>query len=302
MKVRKRIIKAFFFLIGIFVFGLIFFLFKQLPAAKTAIIYPIPKKLSLNIVKIKLTPTPTLIPTATLTPTPTPEPTATPMPGFCLRVPVLLYHHIQPTTLAKEKGQLGLSVDNGVFDQQMAYLNSKGYTTISALQLIQALANKSGLPGKSIVITIDDGYRDIFDYAYPIIQKYRITVNLAIPTGLMEGANYLTWNQIREMKGSGIVNFMNHTWSHYSVGKGNLDKIRYEVETANQQLEQNTGQKPNIFVYPFGTNGTGVVQLLQEEGFIGAFSTIPGYIQCDSILMSLRRNRIGNSALSYYGL
>ncbi|MDO8639505.1 MAG: polysaccharide deacetylase family protein [bacterium] len=247
-------------------------------------------------------PTVTSSSTVTQLPTPTQIPTPTPYSGFCLKVPVLMYHHVQPSAMAKEKGQSGLTVDSGIFDQQMGYLVSNGYTSISGLQLIEALRNHTPLAPKSVVITLDDGYRDAYEYAYQILQKYHLTANMAIPTGLMEGTDYLTWGQIQEMSRSGLIYFMDHTWSHSSLGNADINKIKYEVETAKQQLEQKTGQGINIFVYPYGSFGNNVINVLQQDGFVGAFSTIQGLVQCDTFIMDLHRTRIGNTSLSYYGL
>lgn len=244
-----------------------------------------------------ITPLPTLIPSVF----PTVEPTQAPLPGFCLKIPVLMYHHIQPWARAKEKGQTALSVDNEIFDQQLSYLISNGYTVITPDELINALRTNSQVLSKSIVITLDDGYRDIYEYAYPILKKYNLKASLAIPTGLMEGSDYLTWPQIEEMGRSGLVSFMNHTWSHYSLGKADIDKIKYEITTAKQQLEQH-GQSSNIFVYPYGSLTNKVIEILGQNGFAGAFSTTSGIYQCDSFIMSLHRTRIGNAPLSYFGL
>lgn len=241
---------------------------------------------------------PTTPPFPTLTPTPSPTPSPTPIPGYCLYVPVLMYHHIQPQKMAIEKKQTALSVDSGVFDQQMAYVASK-YTTISAGQLVDALLYKTALAKNSIVLTFDDGYRDNFEYAHPIIQKYNLTAHLMLATGLAGGADYLSWDQIQQMAGSGRWQITNHTWSHYSLGKGNDEKIRYEVQTAQQQIQNNTGQVTDIFTYPYGTIAG--VNILKSLGVRGSFSTIPGSLQCDSILYQLRRTRIGNSPLSSYG-
>lgn len=245
-----------------------------------------------------------LTPTLTLTPTPTLVPTSTPVPlvGYCLHVPILFYHHIQPTTQAIQKHQQNLSVDNGMFDLQMGYLQSKGYTFITVKQLVDALRTHSSLPPKSIAITFDDGYRDWYTYAYPIFQKYHITANFMIATGLLEGADYLTWSQLKEMVSSGLIYVTDHTWSHFGVGGGNREKIKSEIETAKQQLESNLGQTIEIFTYPYGTVGNVALQVLQEDGFTGAFTTIPGTTQCDSFLLALHRTRVGNSALSAYGL
>lgn len=242
--------------------------------------------------------------TPILSPTPTSIPTPTPVPliGYCLNVPVLMYHHIQPNSEAENKGQKALSIDVDAFDRQMDYLVSSGYTTISAKQLADALINKTSLPQKSIVITIDDGYRDVYQYVYPILQKYRVVANLMIPSGLMGGTDYLSWGELQEMTRSGLVFVGNHTWSHYSITRGPLDKIKFEIATGKQQLQDYTGQNVETFTYPYGEFNDNAILVLKNEGFVAAFSEIPGFWQCDSFIMALHRTRIGNSHLSYYGL
>lgn len=221
--------------------------------------------------------------------------------GYCLSVPVIFYHHIQPFSIASQKKQTGFNVDSGIFDNQMNYLKSGGYIPVTAKQLIDALRSHSGLPGKPVVITFDDGYRDIYDYAYPILKKYGFVFNVAVITGLVNGGDYLTWDQIREMKGNGGY-LMDHTWSHYSVSKGSNDKIQYEIQTAKKQLEDNTGQEINVFVYPFGSFNSNAINILTNDGFSGAFTTSGGTYQCDLSIMTLHRTRIGNASLSLYGL
>lgn len=243
-----------------------------------------------------------LISSPTPTPTPIPTPTPVPLVGYCLNVPVLMYHHIQPQSQAADKKQTATSVDNGVFDQQIQYLTSQGYTLLTAKELVNALAVKSQLPAKSIVITLDDGYLDNYQYAYPVFKKYNVKGNFMIPTGLLGGADYMSWDNVREMAGSGLTYFTDHTWSHYGVGYGTADKIRYEIVTAKQQLQDNTGQTIDLFTYPYGSFSDLTIDILKQEGFTGAFSTIFGDWQCDSFIMALHRRRIGNSPLSYYGL
>jgi len=221
---------------------------------------------------------------------------------YCLNIPVLTYHRIQPQSVAIERGQTAGSVDNGIFDQQMAYLMSNGYHTITAEDLVSALKNHLELPSKSIVITLDDGYENAYTYAYPVAQKYNLVLNLMISTGLVGNQDFLSWDRIKEMRNSGLVYFTNHTWSHYAVGHGLQEKIQYEIQTAKQQLEQYTGQVINIFTYPYGSFSPDAIQILQQDGFIGGFSTIPGRLQCESYIMTLHRTGIGNSPLSSYGL
>lgn len=237
-------------------------------------------------------------------PSPIPSPSPAPIVygGFCLNVPVIFYHHIQPMAEAKAQGHESLTVDSGTFDSQMAYLVSRGYRTISAETLTAALSGHTGLPGKSIVVSVDDGYDDMFAYAYPIIQKYGITVNLAIPTGLINNPGYMNWDNLRQMTGSGKVFIYNHTWSHANLAGVSSEKAQYEVSTAKKQLVENLGRNSNVFFYPYGNENSAAVETLRANGYSAAFTTIPGTTQCDSFMMSLRRIRIGNSSLAAYGL
>jgi len=263
---------------------------------------PLVKAAEIDLVSPTATPSPTLTPIKSeLTPTPV-------YTGYCLRVPVLLYHHLAPWDIAKQKGQTSLDVDSNIFDQQMGYLKVRGYTFYFAQDLVSALLSKTSLPGKPIVISIDDGYDDVYAYAYPILKKYGIKATLFIPTGLLgvsSGANsYFTWDQLKEMVGSGLLTAENHTWSHFPMGTKGAQKDQYEITTAQQQIQQYTGKQSVVFAYPYGNNATSrIVQAeLQSDGFIGAFSTIGGSIQCDSFIMSLHRTRVGSIPFPAFGL
>ena len=235
------------------------------------------------------------------------QPTLVPS-GYCLPVPVLLYHHIQPEADAVAKGQTSLTVDTAAFDGQMAYLASNGYTTISAEQLVNAILSHGKLPAKSVVVTMDDGYLDNFLYAFPILQKYHLVGNLMVPTGLLgvnAGTNsYFTWDQLKQMVGSGTMFAYNHTWSHFPLAQGPKEKDVQEITTAQNQLQQFLGKTSPILVYPYGSGQTlgWVHQLLQENGYVAGFSTLPGRMQCEGNIYVLPRIHIGNAPLGSYGI
>jgi len=222
--------------------------------------------------------------------------------GYCLNVPILMYHHIQPVEKAREKWQTNFTVNSNVFENQMAYLTNSGYTTITLNELANALINKSSLPTKSIALTFDDGYADIYTYAFPILQKYNLKGNLMISTGLINNKDYLTWAQINEMKNSNLISLYNHTWSHYNLATANSEKLASEVLTAQNQLSKYAGVNSRIFAYPYGGTSNKAINFLTENGFNTAVSTQPGQIQCDSFLMTLHRTRVGNSSLATYGI
>lgn len=235
--------------------------------------------------------------------TPTPVQIEQIQSGFCLTVPVLMYHHVENLSIAVKENRASLSVDPEIFEQQMAYLVKNGYTSIKADTLIQALLLKQPLPKKSIVVSLDDGYSDMFTNAFPIAKKYGVILNLMIPTGLMGNPGYLTWEQINTMVTSGMTSVFNHTWSHFSLTTGSHDKVIKEVSTAQQELHSHVGNVPKILTYPYGTYNTSIISTLTKElHFVGGFSTNPGTVQCDSRIMALPRTRIGNLPLSSYGI
>src|SRR5438105_4382912 len=112
------------FLIVFFIFvaliGIMYGSFTPLPIKKVQKLTHLPKK---TFAAIPITPTPTVTPTPTSQPSPT-EPVYT---GYCLNVPVLMYHHTAPSGIAHEKGFSSLNVDSGIFDEQMGYIASHGY-------------------------------------------------------------------------------------------------------------------------------------------------------------------------------
>lgn len=232
---------------------------------------------------------------------PSASPIIDPPVGFCLKVPVLMYHHIEPSELAKTENHTSLTVDAGIFDSQMQYLSSRGYHFITADDLVNALINHQSLEGNSVVITLDDGYSDVFTYAYQIARKYNVKLNLMIPTGLVNNPGYISWDQLREMVGSGLATAYDHSWSHYAMTSGNDEKDQLEIMTAKTQLEQQLGKTVDIFAYPYGTANSRIINLLIQDKFKGAFSIKGGSLQCDSYIFGLHRIRIGNAPLSSYG-
>lgn len=258
----------------------------------------------------------TLSPSALLTrmPTVSPSPTVTPtvkpsmamqntasVNDFCLHVSVVYYHHVQPLTIASKLGHAQLTVDSTIFDQQISYLISAGYHTLSADDLVHALLTHQQLSGKNIVLTFDDGYDDIYSFAYPILKKYNAVGNLMIPTGLIDNPGYLTWGQLREMAGNSLIHLYSHTWSHASLGGASRTKIESEITVPQSQLQTNLGIGSTIFTYPYGSYSPLAIQILREHNYIAAFTTNPASWECESQIMTLPRIRIGNAPMSAYG-
>lgn len=75
-------------------------------------------------------------------------------------------------------------VSSGIFDEQLRYLK-KHFNVIPLSQLRESKEKGIDLPKKSLVLTVDDGYRDFYDVAYPLLRKYELPATLFVTTGFI---------------------------------------------------------------------------------------------------------------------
>jgi peptidoglycan/xylan/chitin deacetylase (PgdA/CDA1 family) len=218
--------------------------------------------------------------------------------GPCVRLPVLMYHHVQTEEAAKANKQTSITTYTDFFQKQMQYLKDKGYNTASMSDLVNFFDNGTPIASKSVLITFDDGYSDFGTDAFPVLQGLGLRATVFVPTGLAENSAYLNWNQMASMNGP--ILFANHTWSHKNVG-GNAATMQYEISTADTQLTEHGLNSPKVFAYPYGFDTKQAEKYLESLGYKAAFTTIPGNILCKKQRFALPRVRIGSVSLSYYG-
>lgn len=183
-------------------------------------------------------------------------------------VPILAYHQVSEVEDI-------YSVTAAQFEEQMNYLSSEGYTAISLEELFASYEGKFSLPKKPIIITFDDGYEDNFLTALPIMEKYHMRSTVFIVTDLVGTPEYLSWPEIREMQ-KRHTEIGSHTVSH--VGLGNLtgEEQNRQILESKAILERYLGKPIKFLAYPYGQYSALTQQLLQQAGYKGACSGIPG--------------------------
>jgi hypothetical protein len=149
-------------------------------------------------------PSPTLAPTPTTTPTPLPTPDAGAQ-GRQVRVPILMYHYVEPWPDNADEIRKNLTVRPEDFAAQMDYLHTQGYVTVSLYDLVYALTLGRPLPPKAIIVTFDDGYRSLPQYAAPAMERYGYTGTIFVITEFMDNglAAYLTWPEAEKLYAQG---------------------------------------------------------------------------------------------------
>jgi len=250
---------------------------------------------------IEETPTPTASPSATPTPKPMTFTEMNQLYGPCASVPVLMFHHVENLDAAKKEGHLALTVGIEYFKKDLDYLKAKGYTTISPADLIAFFDSGTPLPAKPVLLTFDDGYDDNGTEMYQAMLSASAKGTIFTPTGLLNNPGYLDWDKIREMAGSGLFSFGNHTWSHKNVGVA-ASVMENEITTADTQLAQQGLNNPKTFAYPYGLVSNTAIKFLESLGYKLAFTEVNGKVVCKKNRFELPRVRIGNAALSAYGL
>jgi peptidoglycan/xylan/chitin deacetylase (PgdA/CDA1 family) len=202
-----------------------------------------------------------------------------------LTVPILMYHHISNFVPPNNLLELSLTVSPEHYAQQMDYLKEQGYHTITFNQFFAALYYGGPLPSRPIILTFDDGYDDVYHYAFPILQAHGFSGMFYIITGVVGWKGYLNWDEIRSMLAGGMQ-IGSHTIHHVNIGSTYLSspaQAQQELQVSKETLQRNLGVLIQQFCYPSGEpfrSGSlalqqRIVTLLAEDGYIGA-TTDPG--------------------------
>ncbi len=221
-------------------------------------------------------------------------------------LPILMYHHIDtvPDFLAKDTTAKGLRVSPKVFEQQLQYLQTQKYNTINSFQLQQYLDGEFELPNNPVMLTFDDGYKDNYDNAFPLLLKYSMVGDFAIVTSKVEAGEYISWQNLKSMLNSGM-SVSSHTVSHCTLAikdtenigqflgspvdnndhtscstfaiqeRLNTGQLEFELSESKKILEQKLGIKVSHLVYPFGFHNTQVHDIAKRVGYQFATTVVP---------------------------
>lgn len=203
-----------------------------------------------------------------------------------VEIPVVMYH-----ALLKDEAQHGRYVISPAeFENDLLYLKKHGYTTILVEDLI-AYTQGASLPEKPILLTFDDGYYNNYLYAFPLAQKYQCKFVIS-PIGRYADQytesgetsayyTHATWDQLKEMVDSGLVEVQNHSYNlHANKGgregagqKAGETDAQYsamlveDLTKAQEAALAHLGKAPAAFVYPFGAMSKASPGIVKDMGF-----------------------------------
>lgn len=220
-----------------------------------------------------------------------------------LQIPVLLYHHFYDDIEEEKFKNNSVAIHIKQFAEQMKWLYQNGYKTITLSQLKRFVQEQSYNPKKVFVITIDDGYRSNYLYAYPILKKYKFKATIFIIGHLVPDTPYyihdpraLPHMSIKEMlKTKDVFSFGYHTYNLHSLTKHNVstliltNKIKFLWDFYYNDLVLQSIVPVPYFAYPYGQYTQDTINMLQKLGIQMAFTTKRGYVKKGDDLYQLKR-------------
>jgi len=193
-------------------------------------------------------------------------------------VPILCYHSFA------ENCNSSTCIPGDLFDQEMKYLKDNGYRVITLGELLNFLQYRHALPKRSVVITLDDGYKSAYNIAYPILKKYGFTATLFIYTDFIGvGKEAITWDQLREMKADGFE-VGSHTLSHCDLtdkkeeenDREYMARIKNELIMSKQIIDKKLEQDTIYLSFPYGNYNQMILRICDQVGYKMAVSVKRG--------------------------
>lgn len=224
---------------------------------------------------------------------------------------ILNYHHLDPAPRSSS------TISPQLFAEQMKYLKDKGYTVISLQQLKDYLTappskgagngnvGNGSLPERAVVITFDDGYASFYEHAYPVLKEHGFSSTMFTIVGKVSNSPNeipkLTWEQLKEMSATGLVDFQSHTYNmHYQLNKKSAliaepsAKVQADLHMAQDVLAFHTGKFIDAIAYPFGHYNHSLIHIARQEGYRFGFTLNQSAVQRGMNLMALPRVAVGD--------
>jgi peptidoglycan/xylan/chitin deacetylase (PgdA/CDA1 family) len=175
-------------------------------------------------------------------------------------LPILSYHRVVYGIPADDRSALCMPFT--AFRRQVELLHRHGYRSMALEDAGRALVRGEPLPSRTFAITFDDGYRDTWEVAAPVLSQLGFTATIFMVAGLVGAENrwdsgilsrapLLTWEQLAELRAAGC-SIGSHTVSHADLSRVPLVEARREVTESRERLEQGLGASVSTFAYPYG--------------------------------------------------
>ena len=209
-------------------------------------------------------------------------------------LPILLYHYVEVVTDERDTIRQGLSITPQIFESQLTTLLANGFTPITFDDLSAYYAGRAELPPKPVIVTFDDGYRDFYTDAFPILKKHQVKAAIFVVSGFLDYTkNYLTRAQLKEIATSPLIEINAHSVNHPNLTLLSLPNAVWEITESKRALENFLSRPVNHFAYQFGAYSQILAYEVARAGFQTAATVEFGVNQSFTGRFTLKRIRVG---------
>jgi peptidoglycan/xylan/chitin deacetylase (PgdA/CDA1 family) len=191
-----------------------------------------------------------------------------------ITLPILMYHYIRkPPSMRTDLLGYKLSISPADFATQMDWLSRNGFHPVDFNDVRAYFEGRQPLPTKPVVITLDDGYADLYTAAFPILAAHDFKAVAYIVSGFIGRPGYATADQVVQMDHNGIE-IASHTVDHADLARSSVGSVRRELVESKRSLEQLVAHPVLDFAYPSGQFNAQVVYAVKQAGYDTAVTTV----------------------------
>lgn len=217
-------------------------------------------------------------------------------PGHYQVTPILSYHRFGTGPRPDDS----LEISAARFEAQLEFLLARRARFVTMGELAGYFHAGEAIPQRAVAITIDDGFASVYDIAFPILKRFNVPATLFVYTDFVGGGAALTWDEIRIMQGSGLVEVQAHSKTHANLTEVRADestaaygrRLREEFLTPKRLIQRELGSAPIAFAYPYGAANDQALQAAQAAGFSLAATVSRGGNPAFSPPLLLRRTLV----------
>ncbi|MDR0297233.1 MAG: polysaccharide deacetylase family protein [Streptococcaceae bacterium] len=188
------------------------------------------------------------------------------------QLPILMFHYTDEVANNPLPAWNSNYMTPQALDAIAKALKANGYQTLTADEAAAVLTGNKKPSNKMVWLTFDDGHADNYTYTYPILKKYGLHASFGMIAGVLPtygGADtsYITEKQMKEMKASGVVDFISHTTSHLDLSTLSAADETHEVKDSKTKLDQMLAQNTQVLVYPSGKFNALTESVAKKAGY-----------------------------------
>jgi peptidoglycan/xylan/chitin deacetylase (PgdA/CDA1 family) len=204
-----------------------------------------------------------------------------------------MYHYLSQPPADADIYRRDLSVTPELFAAHLTSLRAAGYTTISLYALVAALTQGAALPPRPVILTFDDGYRDNYENAFPLLKAHNMTATFFVVTDFIDEQRpeYLTWEMVREMYHAGM-SIESHGRNHVRLRGKDQAYLVWQALGSAETIQAELGVRPRFICYPSGEYDQLTMDIFQSAHYWAGLTTIQGATHSSEDLFELRRVRV----------